>query len=204
MLVSPRTQLSNDMLIDADKTLFLLTSNFHFKFIDQFMIYLTLYGREIFWVVVILFLFIFGKEKGKKTALVILVSLIILVPIGLISKEIIERPRPIVSQTGFLIPTDSEYSFPSGHALVVSSGAAIALILFRGSSKELTVSIILTLESAFVCFSRVYVGSHYPLDVLSGILLGIGVSFILIYHEKKFERLYFLTIRIINKAIPKG
>jgi len=154
------------------------------------MIYLTQYGRETFWILVIFFLFIFGKKTGKKTAVVMSISIIVLIPIGMITKEFIERPRPIVPETDFLIAADPEYAFPSGHALIVSSGAAVALVLMRGSSIQVIVALLLTTEAALVCLSRVYVGGHYPLDVFGGILLGVGVSFVFIWREKDLEYLY--------------
>ncbi|TVP41802.1 Undecaprenyl-diphosphatase [Candidatus Nitrosocosmicus arcticus] len=194
--MSPRTQLSNNFLLDSDNTLFLIINNSHYQFLNQFMMYLTLYGREVFWVLVILFLLIFGKENGRKTTMFILVTMIILVPIGMMAKEIIERLRPIVPEADFLMLADSEYSFPSGHALMVSAGATITLILFRDSRKELAISVLLVVEAALVCFSRVYVGGHYPLDVLGGILLGVGISFVFIWKEKWLKMLY---LRINNK-----
>lgn len=36
--------------------------------------------------------------------------------------------------------------------------------------------LLFVLEAAIVCYSRVYVGIHYPLDVIAGIFLGIGIG----------------------------
>ena len=137
LVVSPKSILKSNSLTNQDNRLFLRINNSHFQVLNQFMIYLTRYGREIFWILVILFLFIFGKKTGKKTAIVMIISMIVLIPIGIITKEIIERPRPAIPETDFLVTADSEYAFPSGHALIVSSGATIALVLMRGSSIQL-------------------------------------------------------------------
>lgn len=162
------------------------------------MIWLTEYGREVFWVVVILLLFIFGGWSGRKTAIIIAISMLVLMPLGTITKDIIARPRPAIPKSDFLIAADNDYSFPSGHAVIVSAGAAVVLALFRDTYKKLTISVLLTLEAAFVCISRVYVGGHYPLDVFGGILLGVGVAFIFVGIEGYLESL-FLSMRKILK-----
>ncbi|MGD9534505.1 MAG: phosphatase PAP2 family protein [Candidatus Nitrosocosmicus sp.] len=150
------------------------------------MIYLTVYGREIFWTLVIILFLILGKKKGKRIAILMTIVMIVLIPVGVLSKQIIERPRPEIPTNDFLIPADTEYAFPSGHALIVSAGAAIGIALYSNSYKELAISIMLIVEAGLVCFSRVYVGGHYPFDVFGGILLGIGYwDLIFVYLETR-------------------
>jgi membrane-associated phospholipid phosphatase len=56
-------------------------------------------------------------------------------------------------------------------------------------------SISLSVEAALACISRVYVGAHYPIDVLGGILLGVGVSFIFIGSIKLIESHVMVPIK---------
>ena len=176
-------------IIKADTLSFLDINNSHSKALNQLMILLTSYGREVFWPVAIILLFVLGGWTGKKTAIVIAISMIVLLPIGVIAKDAVARPRPIIPKSDYLIGTDSKFGFPSGHALIVSAGAAVALLLFSNTPKRLMISLALTVEAALVCISRVYVGGHYPLDVVGGILLGVGVSLIFVGVDKSIETL---------------
>ena len=126
-------------------------------------------------------------------------AFIVLIPIGYAAKETIQRPHPTIPESDFLLAQDTEYSFPSGHATIVSAGAAIALALFRDSKRKLAISLALTAEAAFVCISRVYVGGHYPLDVVGGILLGVGVSFLFIAATKQVEKITQSITRILKR-----
>jgi membrane-associated phospholipid phosphatase len=141
--------------------------------------------------------------QAKKTVVVIAISMLVLVPLGTIAKDIVARLRPAIPKSDFLIAADREFGFPSGHALIVSAGAAGALMLFRGTARRLAVSIILAIESALVCLSRIYVGGHYPLDVIGGILLGVGVCLVFVGMQKQIESLMKSITNNIIIAVRK-
>jgi membrane-associated phospholipid phosphatase len=63
------------------------------------------------------------------------------------------------------------------------------LPLYRGSYKKLAVSVRLAVQTTLVCFSRVYVGDHYPRDIAGGVFLAVGVAFIFISITKLVEQL---------------
>jgi membrane-associated phospholipid phosphatase len=197
ILVSPKIKFNGTVnsgysspIVRADSISFMEVNNSHSKVLNQLMVLLTNYGREVFWPVAIILLFVFGGWTGKKTAIVIAISMIILIPIGVIAKDAVARPRPVIPKSDFLIAeADSEFAFPSGHALIVSAGATVALLLFNKTPRKLVVSIGLTIEAALVCVSRVYVGGHYPLDIVGGILLGVGVALIFVGIDKSIEAL---------------
>jgi membrane-associated phospholipid phosphatase len=138
ILVSPKVGFNNGInnspISKVDSLAFLDINNSHYPAFNQIMIWLTQFGREIFWPIAIILLFVLGGWTGKKTAVVIAISMLVLVPLGVLAKDIVARPRPVIPQSDFLIAPDQEYAFPSGHALIVSAGAAVALILFRSSS----------------------------------------------------------------------
>jgi undecaprenyl-diphosphatase len=193
VIISPRiSDNSNDIssaVIEDDKMIYLQVNEPHFEPLNQIMLLFSQYGRGVAWTLIGVLLFVFGGWTGRKTAIVMAIAMLILIPIGTIAKEAVGRLRPSMLEAELLMAPDSGYSFPSGHAVIVSSGAAIMLTLCRGSYKKLTVSIGLAVEAALVCFSRVYVGDHYPLDVAGGIILGVGIAFLFISITKRVEQL---------------
>jgi undecaprenyl-diphosphatase len=61
------------------------------------------------------------------------------------------------------------------------------LLLFNNTPRKLVTSIALTVEAALVCVSRVYLGGHYPLYVVGGILLGVEIALIFASIDKSIE-----------------
>jgi membrane-associated phospholipid phosphatase len=106
-----------------------------------------------------------------------MIAFAILIPVGPFIKELVNRPRPVpLSSDNLLLKTDGEPSFPSGHAMIVAAGAFIMLLQYNTGRKKLVISILLSIEALLVIYSRMYVGGHYPLDVIGGTLLGMGVG----------------------------
>lgn len=180
--------------------LFVFINKAHLQILDKPMAYLTQFGREIFLGLAVVLLFVFGNEIGRRTAIMLFLSILVLIPIGIITKENIQRPRPAISDSNLLRLSSNGNSFPSGHALIVSAGAAIALLQLGKSTTNLIIGLLLTIEAGLICYSRIYVGGHYPLDILGGILLGVGVAFLLMSQQKGINEVYVQTIKIISKS----
>jgi undecaprenyl-diphosphatase len=94
--------------------------------------------------------------------------------LGIVLKETFQRPRP-QSFFGF-VPPDS-YSFPSGHAFAsLCFFGTLAWLISKHQSGKLPIFLIWTAAVFFILTigsSRIYLGVHYPSDILAGYLAGI-------------------------------
>ena len=183
LVINKSNDIYIDTLINFDKSLFIAINEFHVKLpaeLDQFMIVITLYGRELFLPFVLGLIFIFGGKDGKKVVVIAGISILILIPIVSITKDYIERLRPFVPGLDTLMSVDTNYSFPSGHSTLIVAGFVTTLVLFKGTKYTKILPILLGIDTGLVCFSRIYVGVHYPFDVLGGFFLGSGISFLII------------------------
>jgi membrane-associated phospholipid phosphatase len=185
-ILSPQLGYQNTAVIKLDELITSFFYNTNSSNIDEFMILLSMYGREIVWSAVIAFLGLFAGWKGKKVAVIIIISFLIIMPLNTLLKNFFERPRPIVERPEIDVPLKTTFAYPSGHASIVISGALILMILYR-KEKELILSSILTIEAALVCLSRIYVGDHYFFDVIGGALLGSGISLLSISFSKYLD-----------------
>ena len=107
-------------------------------------------------------------------------------------KALVDRPRPPerYAEPKTLVPVPHDASFPSGHAATSFAAATMISFAFPRLAPALFVL------AAAVAFSRVYVGVHYPLDVLGGAVLGVLVATAL--------RLLARGLRRSPRATPAG
>ncbi len=138
-------------------------------------------------------LIIFGGTKGRTTALliVILITLSDQLTSGVI-KPWVGRLRPchpdhLIEGARYLMGLKTSFSFPSSHA--ANNTAIATLFAFRYPRWKWFPIIIAILVS----YSRIYVGVHYPIDVIGGAIIGFVCAVLVLKCKEGFQ--YFLIKR---------
>lgn len=127
---------------------------------------------------VLLVAFVFYRKQWKMESFLMLGNLTLAGLLIVTFKNIYQRPRPeilhLVEEKGF--------SFPSGHSLAVTIMVGTLIVIFSQRIKDKLwkriVQILLGFYLLSVLVSRVYLGVHYPSDVLASLCIGLGVLFI--------------------------
>lgn len=164
--------------------------SFSNPFLDRVMSLVTLMG-SLYFVVPLVFIagFILYRQKKKLDAILFSGAVMSTITLGYILNFLFHRGRPqIFADTKNFIT----YSFPSGH--VVASSATFWFIAWivlreaRGYWKWF--SVIIAMIPLVVGFSRVYLGVHWPTDIIGGHVLSLAIlaPWIYLYETRRGER----------------
>lgn len=129
----------------------------------------------ISWVLIVAF--VFYRKQWKMESYLMLGNLALAGILIVAFKNIYQRPRPeilhLVEEKGF--------SFPSGHSLAVTIMVGTLIVILSQRIKNTIwrkiVQILLSLYIVSVLVSRIYLGVHYPSDVIASLCVGLGVLF---------------------------
>jgi undecaprenyl-diphosphatase len=128
----------------------------------------------LIWLLIIAGLLVF--KKTRMTGLVALLSLgICFIINNELIKNLVARPRPfdLITQLKVLIARPTDFSFPSGHT--ASSFASAGAFYYYGDKRW---GILALIFAGVIGFSRLYLGVHYPSDVICGAIIGLIISFL--------------------------
>lgn len=180
------------------------------SFFEILFIIITFLGEELFLYVLIPAIYwCYNKELGELLALTGFASL----TVNGALKDIFKIDRPFIHHSdklnyvevdNFFVNTtelSSSYSFPSGHSQEIGA-VSFTLAAYFKKKKFWIIAAIVTL---LVMYSRVFLGVHWPLDVLVGGLLGLGIGVLGHYLFTKFPKkrilIYFAMVLVSFLAL---
>lgn len=164
-------------MIKAFDTNVLLYVQEHIRcaFLDPIMIAASRIGdKGIIWILICVFLLLF--RKTRKGGMYQGASLAVeYTTCDLVLKKLIMRPRPYldIENLSILVPIEHSASFPSGHA-ASSFACAFALTYIFGAKGAWAY-----VPACLIALSRLYVGVHYPSDVVCGAAFGTVVGLVI-------------------------
>ena len=181
-----------DLLKSWDKELLLYLNGFHSPVWDYSMTLFTLTPTWLLFYGLILITII---KKYENKSILIMVAIVILIlcadQLSGILKHTIQRLRPsndpsMKQLVRCFFEKGGEFGFVSAHAANAFSFATFSILLFR--NKRYTAFILPW--AAFIAYTRVYLGVHYPGDIIGGALLGTIVGVII------YKLLIFIELRV--------
>ncbi|KQC29726.1 phosphatase PAP2 family protein [Flagellimonas eckloniae] len=180
-------------LLNWDKETFIYLNGLGTESYDSFWSTITEITTWIplFLLFALLFILKFPRRESLLNILSVVATTIFIVVLTYLAKIFIERPRPCNDETINsairILKTPTDYSFFSGHA---SSSFAITAMVFLLLRSRVKWAWIFFLWPLAFSYSRIYVGVHFPLDILVGAIIGILSA---IFFYKMYKRLFYPT-----------
>jgi len=147
-----------------------IQANVRTGFLTPIMKVITHLGdKGAFWILLSLILMI--PRKTRRMGITCGVAMVIgLVVTNLVIKNWVARVRPyeLISELELMIGRADDWSFPSGHT---TNSLACAWVIFRRAPKKWGVPALIM--AILITLSRIYVGVHYPTDIMAGTVIGI-------------------------------
>lgn len=176
-----------DFLTEIDKELFLAINGLHNNFFDEIM---ELTSAKTTWIPVYLFMiFVLMKKYGRPGIILTLIIVVAVSTSDIVSvhffKDVFQRLRPCHNpELQGLVHTvggncGGNFGFVSSHASNMFAVATLFYLLIRPFYKYTFIP--LFVWATAIAYSRVYLGVHYPGDVVVGAMVGIIIGFLFYY-----------------------
>ena len=183
-------QVLHDILagiLAADGNILLWIQEYlRFEWLTPIMVKITHLGDKGFIWVVIGVVLLFPRKTRRAGILSLLALLSAHLLCNYVLKDYVGRIRPyeVIDGLSCIIGKVGSFSFPSGHTM---TAFAAAIVIFKSRPARLGIPVMVL--AFLIGFTRLYVGVHYPTDVIFGAIMGtlIGLIFFWIFGDKRYK-----------------
>lgn len=171
-----------EKLIQLDKQLFIFLNGLGSSTFDALWLIIT---KQAYWMPIFLFLlYLVYKKIGTRQTLILLLFVAVLVAftdqITNLFKNHFQRLRPCndtsINTIIRVVKGSNSYSFFSGHA---ANTSAVAMFLFLNFRKKYKYFGVIFIWPLIFAYSRIYLGLHFPIDILTGYFFGTTFGFLM-------------------------
>ena len=192
-----------EKILDLDSYLFLLLNNLGSQYYDNFWIFLSRTEANVMVYLVILITYLYSINNKKRTKILfrLIITIAILITISdqtsNLFKDSFQRLRPcyneLISDSLRLVKDScgGRYGFFSAHASNSFSLAIFFGLLLRSSNRLFIFSF--AIYALLISYSRIYLGVHYPIDILVGAIFGTINAIVLF-------KIYLYSFNFLNKS----
>ena len=192
-----------EKILDFDSYLFLYLNNLGSQNYDNLWIFLSRTEANVIFYLVILIAYIYSINNKKKTKILFQLTIAIAILITIsdqtsnLFKDSFQRLRPcyneLISESLRLVKDScgGRYGFFSAHASNSFSLAIFFGLLLRSSNRLLI--LLFAIYAFLISYSRIYLGVHYPIDILVGTIFGT-INAIVLY------KIYLYSFNFLNKS----
>jgi undecaprenyl-diphosphatase len=187
-----------DTLLELDRSLFLLINGWNSPFFDEIMFFVS---KVWVWAPLYLTFIIYAVKRWKLESIWIIVAMVVCVvatdQLTNVTKDFFQRLRPshepllegmVHHVNGYV---GGKFGFVSAHSSNSFGFAMLSSLIIRNRHYTLFVFI----WAALVAYSRMYLGVHYPLDIMGGMLLGILVAWLIFTVMENIRRKLMAEIK---------
>ncbi len=161
---------------------------------DALVMALTTTGGRLLPVIFIGTAIVLWKKELPTELIALSVSVVGAFAINAALKWLFARPRPAVFPP---LTVETTYSFPSGHAMMAMAFYGL-LAVFLWEYERRTTAILAAGWVPVIAFTRVYLGVHYPSDVLGALAVGLFWLIVVVWGHRSFRRQAYAAIQIFR------
>lgn len=186
-----------EKIIASDKQLFIFLNGLGSETYDNLWLGIT---HQFYWMPFYLLVFyLLQKKIGWKNTLITLLFVAALITVGdqtaNLFKAIFQRLRPCsdpeIKDVIRIVKSSDTFSFFSGHA---TSSMATTVFVYKIFRKYYQFAFLLFVFPLFFAYSRIYLGLHFPTDILTGYAVGAGYAFLFHKLHAYLQPKYFPSI----------